>query len=71
MMSFVAETLIFMYVGMDAIDIEKWKMSKMRYLFCLHFSLTLDMEKWKMSKMMLSLRISHADLLLVVVWGPL
>lgn len=29
MMSFVAETLIFMYVGMDAIDIEKWKMSKM------------------------------------------
>ncbi|KAF8410814.1 hypothetical protein HHK36_003351 [Tetracentron sinense] len=27
-MSFVAETFIFLYVGMDALDIEKWKMSK-------------------------------------------
>ncbi|XP_043692024.1 sodium/hydrogen exchanger 4-like isoform X2 [Telopea speciosissima] len=27
-MSFIAETFIFLYVGMDSIDIEKWKMSK-------------------------------------------
>ncbi|KAK3423885.1 hypothetical protein EUGRSUZ_F00635 [Eucalyptus grandis] len=30
MMSFVAETFIFLYVGMDALDIEKWKMTKLR-----------------------------------------
>ncbi|KAL8462390.1 hypothetical protein ACS0TY_033427 [Phlomoides rotata] len=29
MMSFIAETFIFLYVGMDALDIEKWKMSKL------------------------------------------
>uniref|UniRef100_A0A7N0UL46 Cation/H+ exchanger transmembrane domain-containing protein n=2 Tax=Kalanchoe fedtschenkoi TaxID=63787 RepID=A0A7N0UL46_KALFE len=28
-MSFIAETFIFLYVGMDALDIEKWKMSKL------------------------------------------
>ncbi|XP_010270130.1 PREDICTED: sodium/hydrogen exchanger 4 isoform X2 [Nelumbo nucifera] len=27
-LSFIAETFIFLYVGMDALDIEKWKMSK-------------------------------------------
>ncbi|CAN4097163.1 unnamed protein product [Withania somnifera] len=27
-MSFIAETFIFLYVGMDALDIEKWRMSK-------------------------------------------
>lgn len=27
-MSFIAETFIFLYVGMDALDIEKWKMAK-------------------------------------------
>ncbi|PIA26804.1 hypothetical protein AQUCO_08800013v1 [Aquilegia coerulea] len=27
-MSYIAETFIFLYVGMDALDIEKWKMSK-------------------------------------------
>ncbi|XP_042480457.1 sodium/hydrogen exchanger 4-like isoform X2 [Macadamia integrifolia] len=27
-MSFIAETFIFLYVGMDSLDIEKWKMSK-------------------------------------------
>ncbi|XP_006352635.1 sodium/hydrogen exchanger 4 [Solanum tuberosum] len=27
-MSFIAETFIFLYVGMDALDIEKWKMSQ-------------------------------------------
>lgn len=30
MMSFVAETFIFLYVGMDALDIEKWKLTKLR-----------------------------------------
>ncbi|KAL0560714.1 hypothetical protein IC582_001127 [Cucumis melo] len=29
MMSFVAETAIFLYVGMDALDIEKWKITKL------------------------------------------
>ncbi|KAL5987996.1 hypothetical protein ACLOJK_035759, partial [Asimina triloba] len=27
-MSFIAETFIFLYVGMDALDLEKWKMTK-------------------------------------------
>ncbi|KAJ4725200.1 Sodium/hydrogen exchanger [Melia azedarach] len=31
MMSFVAETFIFLYVGMDALDIEKWKMNKLSF----------------------------------------
>ncbi|TQD86432.1 hypothetical protein C1H46_028035 [Malus baccata] len=31
MMSFIAETFIFLYVGMDALDIEKWKLTKLRY----------------------------------------
>ncbi|KDP39222.1 hypothetical protein JCGZ_00979 [Jatropha curcas] len=31
MMSHVAETFIFLYVGMDALDIEKWKMSKISF----------------------------------------
>ncbi|QCD78246.1 solute carrier family 9 [Vigna unguiculata] len=30
-MSFIAETFIFLYVGMDALDIEKWKMTKFSY----------------------------------------
>ncbi|KAJ9672278.1 hypothetical protein PVL29_025763 [Vitis rotundifolia] len=30
-MSFTAETFIFLYVGIDALDIEKWKLSKLRY----------------------------------------
>ncbi|CAI0379236.1 unnamed protein product [Linum tenue] len=29
MLSFVAETFIFLYVGMDAFDIEKWKITKL------------------------------------------
>ncbi|KAF2288385.1 hypothetical protein GH714_007197 [Hevea brasiliensis] len=32
MMPYVAETFIFLYVGMDALDIEKWKTSKLRCL---------------------------------------
>ncbi|KAE8680249.1 Sodium/hydrogen exchanger 4 [Hibiscus syriacus] len=31
MMSFVAETFIFLYVGMDALDMEKWKMTRLSY----------------------------------------
>lgn len=29
-LSFIAETFIFLYVGMDALDYEKWKMSTLR-----------------------------------------
>ncbi|KAL0443314.1 UNVERIFIED_CONTAM: Sodium/hydrogen exchanger 4 [Sesamum latifolium] len=29
MMSFIAETFIFLYVGMDALDTQKWRMSKL------------------------------------------
>ncbi|KAM1754920.1 hypothetical protein ACFX12_007320 [Malus domestica] len=29
MMSFIAETFIFLYVGMDALDIEKWKLTEL------------------------------------------
>ncbi|RXI03400.1 hypothetical protein DVH24_004052 [Malus domestica] len=38
-MSFIAETFIFLYVGMDALDIEKWKLTKLSYRFtkfCIH-----------------------------------
>ncbi|XP_022717895.1 sodium/hydrogen exchanger 4 isoform X2 [Durio zibethinus] len=31
MMSFVAETFIFLYVGMDALDMEKWKMTRVSF----------------------------------------
>ncbi|XP_024158976.1 sodium/hydrogen exchanger 4 [Rosa chinensis] len=31
MMSFIAETFIFLYVGMDALDIEKWKLTKLSF----------------------------------------
>ncbi|KAF2303799.1 hypothetical protein GH714_023481 [Hevea brasiliensis] len=31
MMSYIAETFIFLYVGMDELDIEKWKSSKLRF----------------------------------------
>ncbi|CBI26718.3 unnamed protein product, partial [Vitis vinifera] len=30
-MSFIAETFIFLYVGIDALDIEKWKLSKLSF----------------------------------------
>lgn len=36
-MSFMAETIIFLYVGMDALDIDKWKKSETRYKY--HLSL--------------------------------
>lgn len=29
-MSFIAEVFIFLYVGMDALDMEKWKVAKLR-----------------------------------------
>ncbi|XP_004294053.1 PREDICTED: sodium/hydrogen exchanger 4 isoform X1 [Fragaria vesca subsp. vesca] len=31
MMSFIAETFIFLYVGMDALDIEKWRLTKLSF----------------------------------------
>ena len=31
-LSFVAEIFIFLYVGMDALDIEKWKIVSNRYV---------------------------------------
>jgi hypothetical protein len=31
-MSFIAETFIFLYVGMDALDKEKWKMTDVRFV---------------------------------------
>ncbi|CAK8560401.1 unnamed protein product [Lathyrus sativus] len=30
-MSFIAETFIFLYVGMDALDMEKWRMTHLRF----------------------------------------
>jgi hypothetical protein len=39
-MSFIAETFIFLYVGMDALDMEKWRMTKLRYYF---YSLTIQL----------------------------
>ena len=32
-MSFIAETFIFLYVGTDVFDMEKWKMTKLGYVF--------------------------------------
>lgn len=34
-LSFVAEIFIFLYVGMDALDIEKWKIVSSRYVLCI------------------------------------
>nr|BAF01696.1 sodium proton exchanger [Arabidopsis thaliana] len=31
MLSFIAETFIFLYVGTDALDFTKWKTSSLRY----------------------------------------
>ncbi|GKV38711.1 hypothetical protein SLEP1_g46594 [Rubroshorea leprosula] len=46
MMSFVAETFIFLYVGMDALDIGKWKITKLSFqkltgIYCTIVLLTL------------------------------
>jgi len=35
--SFIAEVFIFLYVGMDALDIEKWKLAKDRFSFSSDF----------------------------------
>ncbi|XP_050216257.1 sodium/hydrogen exchanger 4 [Mercurialis annua] len=43
MMSYVAETVIFLYVGMDALDIEKWKNSKMNFVDSMSICSTLVM----------------------------
>uniref|UniRef100_A0A2N9JBS0 Cation/H+ exchanger transmembrane domain-containing protein n=1 Tax=Fagus sylvatica TaxID=28930 RepID=A0A2N9JBS0_FAGSY len=37
--SFIAETFIFLYVGMDALDIDKWKSSNARHLQHLAFAI--------------------------------
>lgn len=37
--SFIAETFIFLYVGMDALDIEKWKSSNARNFNCCEFDI--------------------------------
>lgn len=29
-MSFIAETFIFLYVGMDALDVDKWRMVQVK-----------------------------------------
>jgi hypothetical protein len=34
-LSFIAEIFLFLYVGMDALDIEKWKLASSRYLLLL------------------------------------
>jgi hypothetical protein len=33
-LSFIAETFLFLYVGMDALDIEKWKFASDRSEIC-------------------------------------
>lgn len=40
-MSFVAETFIFLYVGMDALDIEKWRVVSDRYVYTLRCTIFL------------------------------
>ena len=37
-LSFIAEIFLFLYVGMDALDIEKWKLASSRYLLLLIFN---------------------------------
>jgi len=36
-LSFIAETFLFLYVGMDALDIEKWKFASDRSVTCTYF----------------------------------
>ncbi|KAE8691132.1 Sodium/hydrogen exchanger 4 [Hibiscus syriacus] len=43
MMSFVAETFIFLYVGMDALDVEKWKMTRLSFTTLMGTFGTLDL----------------------------
>ncbi len=33
-MSFIAKTFIFLYVGMDALDVDKWKMATTTWILC-------------------------------------
>lgn len=42
-LSFIAETFIFLYVGMDALDIEKWKMTITNTRYLLIFGLSIEM----------------------------
>jgi sodium/hydrogen exchanger 8 len=40
-LSFIAETFLFLYVGMDALDIEKWKIVSQTYRHALSLFLSL------------------------------
>jgi len=40
-LSFIAETFLFLYVGMDALDIEKWKIVSQTYRHALSLFLNL------------------------------
>jgi hypothetical protein len=37
-LSFIAETFLFLYVGMDALDIEKWEFASDRFIYACTFS---------------------------------
>lgn len=59
-LSFVAETFIFLYVGIDALDIDKWRFVSDR---CVHLSLQLpnihqDFDLCALMKSLVSLPIS-------------
>jgi hypothetical protein len=63
-MSFIAETFIFLYVGMDALDVDKWKMATTTWVLCfpLEFFLFLVSVDW------LLLTLLH-HLTVVVCWA--
>ncbi|KAI5566503.1 hypothetical protein BDE02_13G024600 [Populus trichocarpa] len=46
-MSFIAETFIFLYVGMDALDIDKWRESKCRNFSCRQLNIVCISVSWK------------------------
>ncbi|XP_024439042.2 sodium/hydrogen exchanger 1 isoform X2 [Populus trichocarpa] len=46
-MSFIAETFIFLYVGMDALDIDKWRESKARNFSCRQLNIVCISVSWK------------------------
>lgn len=72
MMSFVAETAIFLYVGMDALDIEKWKITKLRYQFTVLYFLCyrkLSNKFKRMTRLLVTLaptRLLDSDLMKMV-----
>lgn len=42
-LSFIAETFLFLYVGMDALDIEKWKFTSDRYIYKYLWQIQIDL----------------------------